>query len=186
MSRTKNKIKVADRPAFKTLTASTLGPPRFTENEEGETDYYLEYVTSEGKIHQVQCTKGVYQDVEKEQLYRNYRVQFQLLFDEEKSIVSHINLKSKKEFLPAGFTEENIVGNNLDIKHIEASLSPESELKILRAPAEVSTSTENEILESLKKDAKAKSGDYLAGKFRVAEIRERDGYKTFFIDPTVT
>ena len=59
-------------------------------------------------------------------------------------------------------------------------------LKILRAPAEVSTSTENEILESLKKDAKAKSGDYLAGKFRVAEIRERDGYKTFFIDPTVT
>ena len=186
MSRGKNKIKVAERPAFKTLTASTMRPPRFEEGSDGETNYYLEYTTVDGKSHQVPCTKGVYQDTEKEQLYRNYRIQFQLLYNEDDGVVSHINLKSKQEFLPTGFTEENIEGNNLDTKHVEVSLSPEKELKVLRAPSEVSSASEKEILESLEKDANAASGDYLAGKFRVVEIRERDGYKTFFVDPTVT
>ena len=92
----KSKVKVAERPAFKTLNASTMGPPRFVENDNGETSYYLEYTTVDGKANQVPCTKGVYQDIEKEQIYKNYRIQFQLLMNESDGTVSHINLKSKK------------------------------------------------------------------------------------------
>lgn len=185
MSRGRKKIKVTERPAYKTLQASTMGPPRFTEVGPEEMRYYLEYTTSAGKQHQVPCTKGVYQDMEKEQIYRNYRVQFQLFLDEDKGVVSHINLKTKPEFLPKGFSEENVEGNDVGVKHVEVSLSPEKELKILRAPSETSSSSEKQILESLKKDVNAVSGDYLAGLFRVVEVRERDGYKTFFVDPSI-
>jgi len=185
MSQTKNKVKIADRPAYKTLEASTLGPPKFQDGESGDTTYQLEYVTVDGKHNKVACTKGVYQDVEKEQLYRNYRVKFELLYDQDAELVSHINLKSKSEFLPMGFKQGDVVGSEVDLEQVEISLSPKKELRILRAPSSVSSNTEGEMLESLKKDAGVSSGDYLAGKYRVVEIRERDGFKTFFVDPAV-
>jgi hypothetical protein len=185
MSKQSNKVKVITRPVFETLVAATLRIPYFSD-EDGDTTYHLNYITTGGKAKAVACSKGVYKDVESEQLYKNYRVQFHLLFNEEEQLVTHINLKSKKEFLPAGFTEENIVGHtNTDVQHVEVSLSPDSELKILRTPTSTASSTENDILKSLQEDTAVSSGDYLQGKYRVVEIRERDGFKTFFVDPSV-
>ena len=176
----KSKIKVTERPVFKTILASTLRPPAFIEDEEsGEVSYALTYTTKNGKSETIPCTKGIYQDVEKEKLHSNYRTQFKLLVDEETGLISHINLESKKEFLPAGFNESNIEGNTLDIKNIEISLSPDSELKVLRAPAEVAGSTESEILESLQKDADAKSGDYIAGNIELQKYEKETAIKHF-------
>ena len=181
-----NKVKIAQRPVFKRLVADTLRPPQFSEGE-GNTEYQLNFVSPEGKANTVQCSKGVYQDVEKEKLYKNYRVQFHLLFDEEQEMITHINLKTKTQFLPAGFTEDDIVGSKTDVQHLEIGLSPDKNLNILRAPTTTASSTETEVLESLKiAPEDVKSGDYLQGKYRVVEIRERDGHKTFFIDPSVT
>jgi hypothetical protein len=181
-------VKVVKRPNFDKLVAQTMKPPHFenSENPEEEASYYLNYVSPTGKWEVIACTKGVYKDVEVEKLYKNYRVQFHLLFDTEKKLVSHINVKTKREFLPAGFTEENIVGHEKEVSALEISLSPDNVVKVLRAPTTTSTSTENEVLESIQKNADIKSGDYILGKYRVFEIRERDGFKTFHVDPEIS
>ena len=178
--------KIVKRPEFTKLVGETLRVPSFEDDDyTGQVRYYLHFVTPEGKAEKIECTKGVYQDVEKEQLYKNYRLQYHLLLDQTQELVTHINVKTKREFLPPGFSPSDIVGGEKEAQFLEVSLTPESELQVLRSPTTVASTTENEVLTSLGKDSQVSSGDYIEGKYRVSEIRERDGYKTFFIDTHV-
>lgn len=190
MSQTKTKIKNADvvkRPQLKKLDAISIRLPGETETSEGQWYFTMSFVSPAGALMHKECTRKIWQEITTEQLYKKFRYNFEIFIDEDDK-VQHINATVKKEFLPAGFTEEdyeNEVNQNSKIaetKFLEVTKDPTDILRVMRAPSSCTRPTEDEILESLSGDFNVKSGTYLLGKYRIEEIRERDNIVTYYID----
>ena len=175
---TENKI-----PSFSRIQAVTIQLAYLKQLDDDSLEYYLDYVTPAGKFKTERCSKSVYKDVNSEKLTSNFRVKFTFLKDSEDGLIKHIAIKTKPEFLPQGFTEEDSdMPNYSASENLELSVAPDSEVSVLKFPASASNTACNDVLASIQKDSNIKSGDYILGKYRISEIRERDGYKTVYID----
>ena len=179
--------KAVKRPKYKKVTAISIRLPE-SEVEEGETPkFFINYVLNSGKLVTKPCTHKIWKDVTAEELFRKFRYQFEIFEDSDSGEVQHIDAKLKKEHLPSGFSEDDLisVGDDDSVKEprfVEVVINPDNEVSVKRAPTKCTKATEDEILESISNDTSIKSGDYLKGAYRVDEIREREGYKTLYVD----
>lgn len=190
MSKTQTKSQKADiqkRPQLTKIDAISIRLPGETQDSEGVWSFNMDFVTPAGTLVHKKCTRKIWQEVTTEELFKKFRYNFEIFVDEQDT-VQHINATVKKEFLPAGFTEEdyeNISQENTKVaetKFLEITKDPADILRVMRAPSSCTRPTEDEILESLSGDLNVKSGTYLLGKYRIEEIRERDNIITYYID----
>lgn len=98
--------------------------------------------------------------------------------------MQHLNSRLKPEHLPPGFNESDVLDSAVthEAVHLEVTISPGDEIEVNRAPSDCTQATEDEVIDSLSSDINIKPGDYILGRYRIDEIREREGYKTIYID----
>ena len=179
-----SKTKVTKRAKYKKSTAISIRIPDEIVEEGEEPQFFINYVISSGQLVKRPCTHKVWKDINNEGLFKKFRYEFDIFEDSEKGIVQHLNSRLKPEHLPAGFSEQDVVDSAVtsEASFLEITLSPEDELSVARAPSSCGKATEDEVIDSISNDLAVKSGDYILGKYRVEEIREREGFKTIFVD----
>jgi len=176
--------KAAPRPKLKRLSAISIRLPGAHEYDTDQWEFTCGFVEPSGKFVTKACTRKIWQEINSEKLFKKFRYEFDVFVDEQ-DVVTHINAKLKREFLPPGFTVEDLEPSSDDVKEVkflEVTQDPSLVLRVMRAPSNCSRPTEDEVLASLESNSDLKSGDYISGRYRVEEIRERDGVKTFYID----
>tara|TARA_B100000579_G_scaffold437938_1_gene470094 strand:+ start:15927 stop:16520 length:594 start_codon:yes stop_codon:yes gene_type:complete len=178
------KAKVNKRAKYKKVTAISIRLPEEIIEEGESPKFFINYVLSSGQLVKKPCTHKVWKDINNEGLFKKFRYEFDVFEDSQKGIVQHLNARLKSEHLPAGFNEQDVIDSAVTTEsaHLEVGVSPDNELSVNRAPSSCTKATEDEVLESISSDMNVKSGDYLLGKYRVEEIREREGHKTIFVD----
>ena len=177
-------VKSVARPKLKKIPAISIRLPGATELDDNQWSFSCGFVEPSGKLITKECTRKIWQEINSEALFKKFRYEFDVFVD-EKDIVTHINAKLKQEFLPPGFNAEDLDDSHSDlneVKFLEVTKDPSDILRVMRAPSNCSRPTEDEVVESLESNSDIKSGDYIAGRYRVEEIRERDGVQTFYID----
>tara|TARA_B100002019_G_scaffold30746_1_gene24723 strand:+ start:2508 stop:3098 length:591 start_codon:yes stop_codon:yes gene_type:complete len=178
---------VQKRPQLKKYDAISIRLPGETQDQDGNWSFQMSFVEPSGKLVHKSCTRKIWQEITTEKLFQKFRYNFEVFIDEDDK-VQHINATVKKEFLPAGFTEEDYENEYkgsekvAETKFLEITKDPTDTLRVMRAPSSCSRPTEDEILESLSGDLNVNSGTYLLGKYRIEEIRERDNVITYYID----
>ena len=186
-TQTKSKASVNKRPQLKKRDAISIRLPGEQEDSEGNWTFQMSYVEPSGKLIHRPCTRKIWQEITTEKLFKKFRYNFEI-FEDEDGKVQHINATVKREFLPAGFTEEDYENEYsssdkvADTKFLEITRDPTDTLRVMRAPSSCTRPTEDEITESLAGDLNVKSGTYLLGKYRIEEICERDNVLTYYID----
>ena len=176
--------KSISRPKLKKIPAISIRLPGATELDDDKWTFTCGFVEPSGKLLTKECTRKIWQEINSEKLFKKFRYEFDVFVD-DKDVVTHINAKLKKEFLPPGFNTEDLDDTQTElseVKFLEVTKDPSDTLRVMRAPSNCSRPTEDEIVESLESNSALKSGDYISGRYRVEEIRERDGVTTFYID----
>lgn len=179
-----SKAKVTKRAKYKKTTAISIRIPEEVVEDGEQPKFFINYVLVSGQLVKRPCTHKVWKDINNEGLFKKFRYEFDIFEDSQKGIVQHLNSRLKSEHLPAGFNEQDVIDSAVtsEASNLEITVSPENELSVARAPSSCSKATEDEVIDSMSSDLNIKSGDYILGKYRVDEIREREGYKTIFVD----
>ena len=184
-----SKATAQKRPSYKKQTAISIRLPEQDLSNQSKPKFFINYVLNSGEQVKRPCTHKVWKDINAEKLFQKFRYNFEVLYDDATGIVQHLTSSMKREHLPAGFSEEDVVDADSNVSnptYLEVVVDPENTVKVARAPSDCGKGTEDEVLDSLASDTDVKSGDYLSGKYRVEEIREREGFKTIFVDVNFT
>lgn len=188
MTETKNegvsKATVDARPKLKKHEAISIRLPGEEKIDENTWNFSMGYVDPSGQLHHKSCTRKIWQEINSEELFKKFRYDFEVFIDDG-DVVQHINARLKKEFLPAGFTTDDVENEKSaleEVRFLEVTKDPSDTLRVMRSPSSCTRPTEDEILESLSNNMDVSSGTYILGKYRVEEIRERDGVSTYYID----
>ena len=179
------KLNVDSRPKLKKTEAISIRLPGEVQDESDESwTFNMSYVTPSGSLAHRTCTRKIWQEINTEALYKKFRYDFEI-YEDENDVVHHINAKLKREFLPAGFSTDDVENEsrNVDeVRFLEITKDASETLRVMRAPSSCTRPTEDEIIDSLSKDDNVSSGTYILGKYRVEEIREREGATTYYVD----
>ena len=179
------KLTVDSRPKLKKNDAISIRLPGEDQDESDDSwSFNMSYVTPSGQLVHRSCTRKIWQEINEEALFKKFRYDFEV-YEDENEVVHHINAKLKREFLPAGFSAEDIENESRsvdEVRFLEITKDASDTLRVMRAPSSCSRPTEDEIVDSLSKDDNVSSGTYILGKYRVDEIREREGVLTYYID----
>jgi hypothetical protein len=173
---------VRKKQVFERIPAIGMKPPLFNETEEG-MEYSLVYVSPQGKQCIIRCTENVWRDVQQSQLSRKPRHDFVLLKDRAEEIVTQITMHLKRDFGIFDLATDTEAGASPASKYVEVVIDPEGTVSIKNRPADITHAVEDVILSSLRTDGAIRSGDYIDGSYRVDEVRERDGFRTAYVDP---
>jgi hypothetical protein len=176
----------AKRAKYKKTTAISIRLPEEIIEDGAKPKFFINYVLHTGELKTRPCTHKVWKDINIEELFKKFRYEFDIFEDAGTGVVQHLNSRLKSEHLPVGFNEADIVDSTVthEAAHLEVTVSPDDELSVQRAPSSCTQATEEEVIDSLAADLSVKSGDYILGKYRVDEIREREGHKTIYVDTT--
>ena len=176
-------IQVENRPQLKKHEAISIRLPGAEEVSEDVYKFNMSFVRPSGQLVHKECTRKIWREINSEELFRKFRYNFDV-FTDENDVVHHINAKAKQEFLPPGFNMDDVETDlkEKETRYLELTKDPSGTLRVMRAPSSCSRPTEDEVLESIKDQSEISSGDYLKGRYRVEEIRERDGYLTYYVD----
>ena len=173
---------VRKQQIFERIPAIGMKPPLYNETEEGTT-YSLVYVSPQGKQCIVKCTENVWRDVQQSQLSRKPRHDFVLLKDRAEEIVTQITMHLKRDFGIFDLATDTEAGSSPASKYVEVVIDPEGTVSIRNRPADITNAVEDVILSSLRTNGDITSGDYIDGSYRIDEVRERDGFRTAYVDP---
>jgi len=179
------KLTINSRPKLKKNDAISIRLPGEDQDESDESwSFNMSYVTPSGQLVHRTCTRKIWQEINEESLFKKFRYDFEV-YEDENDVVHHINAKLKREFLPAGFSTEDMENESRsvdEVRFLEITKDASDTLRVMRAPSSCSRPTEDEIVDSLSKDDNVSSGTYILGKYRVEEIREREGVQTYYVD----
>ena len=176
-------VEVENRPNLKKMEAISIRLPGAQEIGDDKYKFTMGFVAPSGRLIHKECTRKVWREINSEELFRKFRYDFDIFID-EKDIVHHINARAKQEFLPPGFNIEDVEDDlkSKETRFLEITKDPSNVLRVMRAPSTCSRPTEDEVLDSIKSESSISSGDYIKGRYRVEEIRERDGHITYYVD----
>ena len=176
-------VEIQNRPNLKKIEAISIRLPGAEEIGDDEYKFNMGFVIPSGKLVHRECTRKVWREINSEELFRKFRYDFDI-FEDENNVVHHINARAKQEFLPPGFNLEDVETDlkSKETRFLEITKDPSNTLRVMRAPTTCSRPTEDEVLDSIKSESNIVSGDYIKGRYRVEEIRERDGHTTYYVD----
>jgi hypothetical protein len=167
-------------PTFERIPAIGMKPPTHEEEDDGSVHYYLNYVTPQGKLARLECTENVWRDANQSKLNRKPRYDFVMYRDRKTSKVGQLSMHMKRDFQVFDQIEDSDESNS---RHIELVVDPEEIVSIRNRPADITQEVADVILSSLSRDPHVASGSYIEGAYRVDEVRERDGYRTIYVNP---
>jgi|SaaInlV_165m_DNA_1040744.scaffolds.fasta_scaffold03270_10 hypothetical protein len=178
-------LAVIDRPQLSKAEAQSIRLPNAEEVSKDKYVFSMGYVAPSGELKIKKCTQKVWKEINSEELFKKFRYNFDI-FTDENDVVQHINARAKAEFLPPGFDITDIKSEleDKEVKHLEIVKDATDTLRVMRSPSSCSRPTEDEILTGVQDLESISSGDYINGKYRVEEIREKSGATTYYIDST--
>lgn len=168
----------------KTVKATSIKFSPAPEEQPGaNVAYGINYVDEQARpIMNSPCTKAVWQQVQTQQLHREFRKEFFVQYNDS-GVIEHITIKDKPEFMP-GFTKESEQKNDYPAA-VLLRRSPDNTVVAERVPERVSMAIVDAICVKVAamKPEETRSGMLVDGKYVILETRSPIGHDLIFVDP---